>query len=132
MKNRPFNLNKVITILIPIIIILFYIARSFFIELTEFLPSCPFYARFHLYCPACGNTRCIKALLSGNLLSALRYNASPVLFGIFLFLAYVEFAAYSFGRKLRLLPRKLSFYITLIILLVLYLIIRNYIPYLTP
>jgi hypothetical protein len=38
------------------------------------LAACPFYTRFHLYCPACGGTRALLALKGGHVLQALAYN----------------------------------------------------------
>ncbi len=132
MKNSKLNPYKAATILLPIIALVLYFTRDFFIDLISHLPTCPFYAHLHLYCPACGNTRCVKALLRGDILTALRFNITPVIFGVFTLLGYLEMAFYSYGRRIYLLPRKLSYYIIVMILLVLYLIIRNFIPYLTP
>lgn len=132
MIKAKLNPYKAATILLPIVALILYYTQDFFIALISLLPACPIYAHFHLYCPACGNTRCVKALLRGDILTALRFNITPVIFGIFILLGYLEMAFNSFGRRIYLLPRKLSFYIIIIILLVLYLIIRNFIPYLTP
>lgn len=132
MKIKPLNRYKIITVLIPIFILLLYFIRDYLIALTTLIPPCPFYSTLHLYCPACGNTRCVKALFHFDLFTALRYNVTPVLFGIFLLLAYIELATYSFGRHILLLPRKTGFYLFIIALLIAYLIVRNFIPYLTP
>ena len=132
MKQKSQKLCRVVTILIPIIILILFFVRDFIINLAGKLPSCLFYSIFHLYCPSCGNTRSVIALWHGDILESLRYNISPILFGILMLLAYIELAAYSFYRPIRLLPRKLSFYLILLSILLLYLIIRNFIPYLTP
>lgn len=132
MKHNSLSRYKTASIIIPIIVLILFIIRNDILAWILLLPPCPFRSIFHIYCPACGNTRCVKALLHGDILSALRYNITPVIFGIFFLLAYIELVSFSFGRHLRILPRKLSFYLILIILLVLYLIIRNFIPYLTP
>ncbi len=132
MKQKSQNYYRAVTILIPIVILLLFLARDFIIDLAGKLPSCLFYSTFHLYCPSCGNTRSVIALWHGDILKSLRYNVSPILFGILMLLAYLELAAYSFLRPIRLLPRKLSFYLILLSILLLYLIIRNFIPYLTP
>ena len=132
MKKINLNPYKAATILIPLIALILYLTKDIFIGLFSHLPTCPIYARYHVYCPACGNTRSVTALLHGDLLTALRFNIVPVILGIFAILGYIEIAFTGFGRRIYLLPRKLSYYIIVIILLILYLIIRNFIPYLTP
>jgi hypothetical protein len=41
---------------------------------SVFFPSCPFYKLTSLYCPGCGSTRALHALLNGNMLGALNMN----------------------------------------------------------
>lgn len=40
-----------------------------------FYPQCPIFRLTHLYCPGCGATRAIAALLHGRLAEAFHYNA---------------------------------------------------------
>jgi len=126
------KLCKIATLLIPLAVIVMFIMRHQIIYLTAYFPKCAFYSLFNLYCPSCGNTRSVIALLNGDLLSSLRYNVSIFILVLLSLLAYMELASYSFGKHIHLLPRKLSFYICLIILMVIYWIVRNFIPYLTP
>lgn len=123
---------KLIIILIPILILLTFLLRDWLIHLAYRLPVCLFQARYDIYCPSCGNTRSVSALLHGKLLTSLRYNIIPVLLLIFSLGAYIELIAYSFGKRIRILPRKPIFYQISGILLAVYLIVRNFIPYLTP
>lgn len=123
---------KIITVTIPLIAIGLFIFQNSIFELLFRIPPCPFYRMFHLYCPACGNTRSVTAFLNGHFLSALRYNISPILFFILFVCAYIEFASYNFGHPIRILPRKGLFYITGASLLVAYILIRNFVPFLTP
>ena len=48
-------------------------------EETGFYPQCPFFRLTHLYCPGCGATRALAALLHGRVVEALHYNALLVL-----------------------------------------------------
>jgi len=130
MKSR--NGLKTITILIPFFIALIFTLQRFILAIVPLFPPCLFYSIFHLYCPGCGNTRSVMAIFHGDIFSSLRYNIVPLLLLIILFIGYIELATYSFGRYIRILPRKLSFYLVGIAFIVLYLIVRNFIPYLTP
>jgi uncharacterized membrane protein (Fun14 family) len=45
---------------------------------TSFYPRCPVFFWLHLYCPGCGGTRALAALLHGRLQEALHWNAMVV------------------------------------------------------
>ncbi len=124
--------NKIIAIALPLAGILLLLLKERILALTPYVPACFLYSKLHLYCPACGNTRSVSSLLRGDLMESLRYNITPVLILLLAILAYTEFAATSFGKPIRLLPRKLWFYLVLITLLVIYYITRNLSPVLAP
>ncbi|HWT27763.1 MAG TPA: DUF2752 domain-containing protein [Mobilitalea sp.] len=123
---------QIITLTIPLFAVLVYLLKNEFLTFLTLLPACPFYKLLHFYCPACGNTRSVKALLRGDLLSSLRYNIVPVIVLIFSLCAYIELAAYSFGKPVHIISRKRSFYIIGLILIMIYVILRNFIPFLAP
>jgi hypothetical protein len=50
-------------------------------------PHCPFYALLHIECPGCGATRAMSALLHGEFLQAMRFNAL-LIFALPLMLGY--------------------------------------------
>jgi len=129
--RKTFRL-KLITLLIPFLCSFLYILKAYIVRITLNFPICPFYQVFHLYCPACGNTRSVLALLKGDILTSLRYNIVPILLLFLCLCAYIELATYSFGKYLQVLPRKPGFYICLIFLILLYFVIRNFFPFLTP
>jgi Protein of unknown function (DUF2752) len=46
---------------------------------NDFYPRCPFHELFNLKCPGCGATRAVAALLHGDLIAALHWNALATL-----------------------------------------------------
>jgi hypothetical protein len=58
---------------------------------SRFYPRCPVYETFHIYCPGCGGTRAVSALLHGRLMDALHSNPLVVLL-LPLVLAFVAVA----------------------------------------
>ena len=59
---------------------------------SGFYPRCPIFLWLHIYCPGCGGTRALAALLHGRLDEAMHWNAMVVLFfpfaAVFLALTY--------------------------------------------
>lgn len=47
-------------------------------ELYHFYPQCPVFRYLHIYCPGCGATRALAALLHGKFVDALHYNVFVV------------------------------------------------------
>ena len=47
---------------------------------SRFYPRCPVFFWLHLYCPGCGGTRALAALLHGRLNEAAHWNAMVVIF----------------------------------------------------
>jgi hypothetical protein len=48
---------------------------------AKFFPSCFFHSLTGLYCPGCGSTRALHALLHGDLVAAIRFNPLFVVAG---------------------------------------------------
>jgi len=48
-------------------------------ERYDFYPQCPVFRYLHVYCPGCGATRALAALLHARIAEALDYNALVVL-----------------------------------------------------
>ncbi|NLZ83286.1 MAG: DUF2752 domain-containing protein [Clostridiales bacterium] len=119
--------SKIIIILIPLISILIFWQRNRIIYIGSLLPPCLINTVFNIYCPACGNTRSVTALLKGDILTSLRYNIIPFLLLSLGISAYIELVTYSFGKRIHILSRKPLFYILLGLFVVAYLIIRNFV-----
>ena len=98
----------------------------------EVIPPCVTYERLGIYCPGCGVTRCILALMQGNLWLALRNNAAIIALLFMLVLLYAEAVLLSFGKDIHLLPRKSWFWIAFGSCAAVYFAARNFIPELMP
>lgn len=114
-------------ILLPSVLLsLFWLFRDRILTLSYCLPSCLFYRYTGFYCPACGNTRSVRALLQGDVLSALQYNIVPLTLMILGVLLYGELGTFLFGKHKTLLPRKGIFWIIFGILMAIYFVGRNF------
>ena len=99
---------------------------------ADYILYCPLHALTGLYCPGCGGTRSLTALLHGDFLLAVHEN--PIVPGLLLFfvLLWAERAGRAFGKQWRLYPRSRKFWYTLCGLLIVWDIARNCIPALMP
>ena len=116
----------------PTAVVLMFIFREQFMALTPYLGGCRFFKLTGIYCPGCGNTRCIGAMLDGNLLLALRNNALLPFIVLLLACLYIELLADIFGKKLRLMPRNPRIWFIAAGLFAVYFIVRNFIPAIAP
>ena len=67
-------------------------------EQYDFYPQCPVFRYLHVYCPGCGATRALAALLHLRIAEALHYNALVVLL-LPVLLAYFAAAYWRAGRN---------------------------------
>jgi hypothetical protein len=85
-----------------------------------------------LYCPVCGGTRSLEALVRGDVLSSLRFHLI-VPWGVLLGLAwYSERVLLLFGKSVQLVPRTKWFWYGWSAFFGVYVVVRNFIPALTP
>ena len=131
-KNLPVPVRVFLCLLPPAVFLMYLMFREQLVAFAARLPACPFHALTGFYCPACGNTRSVLALLHGDVLSALRFSVVPPLAALLGGLLYLELVLWCCGSRRQILPRKGAFWAALGVLLLLYFAVRNFIPYLTP
>lgn len=96
-------------------------------------PPCPFLAVGHFYCPGCGATRSLAALLRGDILQSLKQNLAVVVLLIICMLFYIELVARAFGKKIKIpLIHSKAFMFTLLGIWAVYVVARNFIPSIAP
>ena len=124
--------ERILVVLLPIIsaILLYFVAV--FVAKNITLPQCLTYKYFEIYCPGCGMTRSVIALLHGDILLSLRNNAL-IIFGILLLFAlYLELVFKVFGKRLRFPIHSNKFIIGILIMMGVYSVLRNFVPFLAP
>ena len=97
-----------------------------------YFPPCVFYTVTHFYCPGCGNTRTVLALLHGHPLQALHNNAAFCYLLVVLLLLYLQKVLRCFGKPVQLLPKGNWFPIVSVCICMAYCLIRNFIPWMQP
>ena len=116
----------------PTAVILICIFKEQILGIAPYLGVCTFYLLTGIHCPGCGNTRSVRALRNGDLLLAVRNNATIPFLAFLLLCLYIELAADLCGKKIRILPRKLWIWLTVIGLFMVYYVLRNFIPAIAP
>ena len=81
-----FLMNAAFVVVAVAFLLIALLKRKVYLPIFE----CVTYKFFHLYCPLCGGTRAIFALLGSDFISALKYNP---------FLFYLAFAAVAYDIK---------------------------------
>ena len=61
-------------------------------------PFCSFQKTFHIYCPGCGGSRALSALLRGKFFSSLRYYVPLPLAAFLLLLSDLRMLLFLFGK----------------------------------
>lgn len=105
--------------------LLIYFFKDLILSLSKYLPECWILKITGFYCPGCGNTRSVRALLRGDIITSLRSNIAIPLILFLLLMLYIELLFDIFGKNVRLLPRKLSFWMILLCVIFVYYAARN-------
>jgi Protein of unknown function (DUF2752) len=111
----------------PAVILLFaFVLLRFPPEQYGFYPRCPLHELLHLQCPGCGATRSLAAVLRGDLVEAMRFNALTTLLLPFAFgygiLCYIDYLKRKPVRSLQL-PSVATY--SVIAIAVVFMVVRN-------
>jgi hypothetical protein len=124
--------KKILVILMPFVLCPVVYFVGVFTVNNFALPPCIIYSLLHIYCPGCGMTRSVIALLKGDILLSLRENVLILMLIVIVLLLYIEYVLNAFGVKCRLTFRnKYALYGALAFLLV-FTVLRNFIPVIAP
>jgi uncharacterized protein DUF2752 len=95
----------------------------------KFYPQCPVYRYLHIYCPGCGATRAMAALLHGRLAEAAHDNVLLLVLLPFL-LAYFLFVYWSAMRLNRVVwpPVPKRAVLCLLVVAAIFTVVRNVAP----
>ncbi len=108
---------------------IFALKRYILAAAAKVIPPCPIHALTGLLCPGCGNTRAVREMLSFHFITALRYNITVPLLSAAAVMLYAQYVISAWARPVRLLPRRTSFYVVLLVLFAFYCILRNIINF---
>ena len=94
---------------------------------------CPSLTLLHIYCPGCGSTSAVAALLHGDLLLAVRQNSVIPVMLLMAVLYYLEFALKVWGVRFRFPVIHNKVFITaLFVCWLIYAVVRNFVPAIAP
>lgn len=131
MMSRRFKIA--VAVIVPCISAAIFCIKDYLFGLAaDRLPVCYFYALTGHFCPACGNTRSVRGLLSGDILFSLRNNLTMPFLALLVILLYVQLVFGIFGKKLRLIPRNMIFWGAVIAFFAVYYVVRNFVPQIAP
>ena len=123
-------MKKNIRLLFLILIGFFYYIIS---SITHFYISCPIHFLFHIWCPGCGITRMIHSIFLLDFKQAFRFNqllfiSMPLFLFFFINTVYCNFM----GKKPIYQSIPNYFYYIYIVILLIFMIIRNIFPFFAP
>lgn len=125
--------QKIILIIVPLLLpVAVYLIANLLADSSKYLPPCFSYTFLRVYCPGCGATRSVLALLDGNILLSIRQNPL-VVFSILLYIwLYIELLFRLFFEKPPFTILKDKFLWWFLAVLVVWTVLRNIFPVLAP
>ena len=125
--------QKMLVIVAPFAVLAVCALIAWFVLHYVTLLPCPSYTLLHIYCPGCGSTRAVGALMHGDVLLSLRQNPAIVVMLLLAALYYLEFALKVWGVRFRIPPlHNWKFIAALLVLWVAYAVVRNFVPAVAP
>lgn len=89
--------------------------------------KCYIHTHYQLYCPGCGGTRALLAIVHGDIIKSLYYNPIILLLIIdVLFMNILSFIDKKNPNTCKILHYKIKYNVILLILWGIYFVIRNY------
>lgn len=123
---------KILIIISPVVLfVLAYFGAKFF-DAHDSHSTCITLTLFGFYCPACGMTRSVIALMNGDILLSIRQNAMVLVFALLYAVFYIWYILRLFNVKFYLFLQNEWFWYILIIVWFIYGISRNFIPPIAP
>lgn len=113
-------------VLLAVVLLLFPLYRSVAEYLTRFTVGCFLHDRLFLYCPLCGGTRAVAALLRLDLAEAFADNALVVVLAFFAVILDIWALTRLLRGKKDLLPLPGWVWVVMVVVLVVYGVLRNY------
>lgn len=124
--------RTIAAIAVPCAVLLLFFMRERLLELSGHFPRCSVYLLTGYYCPGCGNTRSVRALMHGDILLAVRNNPIIPFSCLAGIIAYTELIAGFSGREVKILPRKTWFWVAVAVVFAAFYVLRNFFPALAP
>ncbi|MBP3380064.1 MAG: DUF2752 domain-containing protein [Ruminococcus sp.] len=131
-RSSLFIVKLVVLAAAPLAVVLGVLFRDEIVGFVKDSGPCLFHLATGYYCPGCGNTRSAEALLHGNVLLALRNNAVLPFLMFVLLILYIELIFSVLGKPRKILPRKAWFWWAIGGIWAVYLVLRNFVPFLSP
>ena len=124
--------QKILVLILPFAsLFLCYLICAFVFKYIS-LPPCYIHHFTGLYCPGCGATRAVYALVHGDILLSLRQNAFLAVGIVIVLILYIQFVLRAFGKKINTFINMQGFIWIMFALLIVYTILRNIFPALAP
>lgn len=116
----------------PFAVILIYIFRDQVKDSAHLLPECSIHKYTGLWCTGCGNTRSVIALLHGQIWRSICCNPTIPFLALLALLLYAEVVIGIWNDRVKLLPRKIWIWCTILGLFLVFFVLRNVIGGLAP